>query len=289
MSDPLTLDVSFEALIKEVRPRLHRYCARMCGSIVEGEDVVQDAILRAIRARAQGAQIDNLEAWLFRIAHNAALDHLRKQSRSFVDDNADVDLTPDPDSTESRLAAAASLSVLMQLPTAQRSSVILMDVLGYSLRELSEIIGVSLPATKSLLHRGREALRSVVNEHAQDPPISLDAKNRLRLSEYVDKFNSRDFDGLRELLKADVKLELVAQSERRGKELVGEYFSNYSKHKDWELRVGIIESKPVVLVYIGGEPRPSYFVLIEWVADQVSLIRDFRYARYVMECAELGS
>src|SRR5260221_12580205 len=74
----------FEDRLKALRPRLHRYCARMTGSAVNGEDVLQDTLVKALHARAQGAGGDNLEGWLFRIAHNAGLDFLRDRSRNTV-------------------------------------------------------------------------------------------------------------------------------------------------------------------------------------------------------------
>ena len=73
MNDQPTTDETLISVVKRIRPKLHRYCARMCGSIIEGEDVVQEAVLRAMRAQADGVEVENLEAWLFRIAHNAAL------------------------------------------------------------------------------------------------------------------------------------------------------------------------------------------------------------------------
>ena len=285
MNDQPISDETLAALVERMRPRLHRYCARMCGSIIEGEDVVQDAVLRAMRARARGVDVENPEAWLFRIAHNAALDYLRRESRSPLDPLPDIDQVPDPDSIESSLAASANLSLFMQLPTAQRSAVILMDVLGYSLRELSEIIGVSVPATKSLLHRGRETLRDVADANPDADEPLLDANDRKLLADYIDKFNARDFDALREMLSAEVKLELVARAERSGKVDVGNYFSNYSKFFDWRLERGSIEGKDVVLVFDHDEASPSYFVVIEWRGQKIVKIRDFRYARYVMQSA----
>ncbi len=285
MNDASISDEILVALIKRMRPKLHRYCARMCGSVIDGEDVVQEAVLRAMRAGANGAGVENLDAWLFRIAHNAALDYLRRESRSPLDPLQDVDLVPDPDSIESRLAASASLSLLMRLPSAQRSAVILMDVLGYSLRELSEIIGVSVAATKSLLHRGRENLRDAVRDDSQSSLPPLDASSRERLANYIDRFNARDFDALRNMLSAEVKLDLVSRVERRGKEDVGEYFSNYSKVFDWRLARGVIEDKDAIFVFIDGAASPSYFVLIEWQGEKIAKIRDFRYARYVMDSA----
>jgi RNA polymerase sigma-70 factor (ECF subfamily) len=64
----------FEKLLGEMRPKLHRYCARMTGSVIDGEDVVQDALVKAFSARASFGGLDNPQAWLYRIAHNASLD-----------------------------------------------------------------------------------------------------------------------------------------------------------------------------------------------------------------------
>src|SRR5215475_761628 len=68
-------------LLTAMRPRLHRYCARMVGSVIDGEDVLQDALIKAVEARPLAGRIDHPEGWLFRIVHNTALDFLRRRSR----------------------------------------------------------------------------------------------------------------------------------------------------------------------------------------------------------------
>ena len=70
-----------ETLQTTLRPALHRYCARMVGSVVDGADVVQEAMLKAYLAWASIDRIDNPEGWLFRIAHNAALDFVGRWLR----------------------------------------------------------------------------------------------------------------------------------------------------------------------------------------------------------------
>jgi DNA-directed RNA polymerase specialized sigma24 family protein len=72
-----------EKLVGEIRPELHRYCARMTGSVVDGEDVVQDTLARAFYLLPQTAEIANLRSWLFRIAHNKAVDQARAYARRF--------------------------------------------------------------------------------------------------------------------------------------------------------------------------------------------------------------
>src|SRR6201984_321210 len=71
----------FLALVDEVRPELHRYCARMTGSIADGEDVVQDTLARAYYELSELRELPALRSWLFRIAHNRALDYLRRYER----------------------------------------------------------------------------------------------------------------------------------------------------------------------------------------------------------------
>src|SRR5262249_26294316 len=70
---------AFDRLLGDLRPKLHRYCARMTGSVIDGEDVVQEALAKAIEAFPDAGGIAHVEGWLFRIAHNSALDFLRRR------------------------------------------------------------------------------------------------------------------------------------------------------------------------------------------------------------------
>ena len=72
------------ALVVAMRPRLHRYCARMVGSVIDGEDVLQDALIKAVESFGSAGPIGNPEGWLFRIAHNTALDFLRRRNRQLA-------------------------------------------------------------------------------------------------------------------------------------------------------------------------------------------------------------
>jgi RNA polymerase sigma-70 factor (ECF subfamily) len=61
-----------DGLLAAMRPKLHRYCARMVGSVIDGEDVLQDALIRAVESFAYAGPIGNYEGWVFKIAHNTA-------------------------------------------------------------------------------------------------------------------------------------------------------------------------------------------------------------------------
>lgn len=288
MTDPRT---EFERLMAELRPRLHRYCARMTGSVIDGEDVLQETLIKAIEAFPHTGPLANAEGWLFRIAHNAALDFLRRRNRRevFQDGHQELETIADPDNEiERRQAAAASLRTLMRLPVAQRSSVILMDVLGHSLEEISEVLESSVPAIKANLHRGRRRLSELAVEPDDRPPPVLAEADRRRLAAYVARFNARDFDALRALLADEVKVEVVSRSRLNGRDEVGRYFGNYSQTTDWHLVPGSVDRRPAVIVHDReASGAPLYFMLLDWLDGRLLGIRDFRYARYAVEDAEL--
>lgn len=277
----------FEPLLAAMRPRLHRYCARMVGSVIDGEDVLQDAMIKAVEARPAAGVIANPEGWLFRIAHNTALDFLRRRRRRDALRSAEeVEMIADElDPVTSRQIASASLRTFMRLPVAQRAGVILADVLGCPLQEVGDIMGYSLAATKAALHRGRTRLRELAEQGDDAPHPVLSKADQARLSAYVASFNARDFDRIRAMLADDVRLELVSKTRMTGKIEVSRYFGNYSKVDDWHLAVGSVENRPAILVFDPNEPEgpPKYFVLLDWSADKVSSIRDFRHAPYVVD------
>src|SRR4029078_8065808 len=165
----------------------------MTGSVIDGEDVLQDALIKAMEAFAGSGPIGNPEGWLFRIAHNTALDFPRRRTRQeAVRSDEEVDSMADQrDAVTSRQIAAASLRTFMRLPVGRRSSVILVDVLGCSLREVCEIMDLSLPAAKAALHRGRAQLREIAGEPEDAPLPKLSDADRDRLGASVFPFDSR--------------------------------------------------------------------------------------------------
>jgi RNA polymerase sigma-70 factor (ECF subfamily) len=289
-SNPSAAIANIDGLLAEMRPKLHRYCARMTGSVIDGEDVLQDALIKAVESFASSGAIGNPEGWLFRIAHNTALDFLRRRNRQeALQSGEEVDMIADPaDTVANRQIASASLRTFMRLPVAQRSSVILMDVLGCSLREVCEVMDFSLPAVKAALHRGRAQLRELADQPDDMPHPKMSAAERDRLGAYVAHFNARDFDAIRAMIADDVRLDLVNKTRMNGKAEVSRYFGNYCKIHDWNLVPGRVEGHPAILVFDPNEPgsAPKYFMLLQWSADRVATIRDFRHAPYVIDSAE---
>jgi RNA polymerase sigma-70 factor (ECF subfamily) len=270
-------------LMATMRPRLHRYCARMVGSTFDGEDVVQDALARAAVAYHDG--VEHPERWLLRIAHNAALDALRRRRRAALRHaEAEMDeITDQVAAADARVAAEASLAAFLALPPLQRSMVILGDVLGHPLAEMTEILGVTEASAKAALHRGRATLK----QHAHDaaPPVPFSAAERARLRAYADRFNARDFDALRALLAEDVRLDLANRARLVGPE-VGVYFTRYSENPAFHVRLCRAEGRPALAIS-DQQLAGDYVVLLEWRAGEITVIRDYRHAPYVAEAVKL--
>jgi len=272
----------FLAMVEGVRPELHRYCARLTGSVIEGEDIVQETLAKAFYALSLSVDLPPLRPWLFRIAHNAAIDFLKSHGQKYVDVQADLekleeiagfDHQPDP------AVVRAALVRFLTLPVTQRSAVILKDVLGHSLEETAETMGTTVMAVKAALVRGRAKLMQ------QDPDeAAVAATTRAELDRYARLFNARDWDGLRALVGDDCRLDLVSKSQRRGKQ-VGFYFGRYEK-ENVALRVVRLEGRLALAAYVAGAERPAYFILLEIDRGLVTFIRDFRYVPYIAAEAE---
>ena len=282
---------TFESLVGEVRAKLHRYCARMTGSAVDGEDIVQDALMKALGALPHAGVIDNPEGWLFRIAHNTALDFLRRRARvAEVQNDEALEMIAAPDSPhQDHEIAAMSLRTFMRLPALQRSAVILKDVLGHSLEGVASITGASEAAAKSALQRGRVRLREFAKEPADLALPMLSDAMRARLMKYVDGFRAGDFDTVRAMLADEVKLDLVTKFHKQGKSAVGEYYTAYAAAKRWAYAAGVVDGRAAMLVYdreVSLE-APAYFVALDFDGDRVASVHDFLYARYAMEGIDL--
>jgi RNA polymerase sigma-70 factor (ECF subfamily) len=115
----------------------------------------------------------------------------------------------------------------------------------------------------------------------------LSKPEQQQLNQYAKLFNDREFDQLREILSAEVHLELVSQTELNGKKEISNYFGNYDRADDWLMAAGLVEDRPAMLVFDRSDitKGPAYFVLLTFNNRELCDVRDFRYARYAIENA----
>jgi RNA polymerase sigma factor (sigma-70 family) len=279
------------ALADALRPELHRYCARLMGSVIDGEDVVQDAFTRAFAALDELEEDAPMRAWLFRIAHNRALDLLRGRAVRMtepIDAAAEVVDQASPDPVEMLMrqeAVRTAVSRFAELPTLQRSVVILKDVLDEQLSEIAALLDLTVDAVKGHLARGRARLREI---NAQAATLAEARPASAAVTRYVALFNQRDWEGLRALLADDVKLVQSTYPLRAGAADVAMFFGIYSRSAPVRLAPAWLDGREVIAVYEDPQvAKPSYLMWLEWRDGRISFIRDYKYVRYVIDDAEM--
>ncbi|WP_342237203.1 sigma-70 family RNA polymerase sigma factor [Inquilinus sp. OTU3971] len=288
---PMARQAQLLALAGELRPELHRYCARLMGSVIEGEDVVQDTFARAFVALDELREAPPLRAWLFRIAHNRALDLLRSRAiRATEPIEAALEVadpaSPDPmEVLMRREAVDTAVSRFVELPAVQRSVVILKDVLDQSLEEIAALLDLTVNAAKAHLARGRARLK-VINAEARAQPAPRIPSPAV--ARYVALFNRRDWEGLRAMLADDVRLIQSSHPPRAGAADVGMFFGVYARSAPVRLAPAWLDGREVIAVWEDPHSaKPSYLMWLEWTDGRISFIRDYRYVRYVIDDAEL--
>jgi RNA polymerase sigma factor (sigma-70 family) len=283
----------FLTLVAKLRPDLHRYCARMVGSVIDGEDVVQDTLARGYYELSALKEPPALRGWLFRIAHNRALDYLRRYDRRMsepldLDTDEFIDRASDPDTLLPReQAVTLAIARFAELAPTQRSCVILKDVLDYSLEEISESLQISVPAVKAALHRGRARLQVMCLQTGGDPDIMpQDVSPAVR--RYAALFNAHDWDGIRAMLIDDVRLEVLDATSRRGRKEVGVYFHNYENRTNWHMVPARLDGREGLAVLASaGSVRAINFVELTVHQDRIARIRDFHHVPYLMADARI--
>ena len=290
-SPPTARRAELLALANELRPELHRYCARLMGSVIDGEDVVQDTFARALVALEEPQEAPPLRAWLFRIAHNRALDLLRSRAIRAAEPIETAHEVADPESPDhvevlmQREAVETAVSRFVELPTVQRSVVILKDVLDQSLEEIAAMLDLTVNAVKAHLARGRARLKAI---NTQAPAQPAPRSPSPAVARYVALFNRHDWDGLRAMLADDVRLIQSSYPLRAGAADVGMFFGIYARSAPVRVAPAWLDGREVIAVYEDSRAvKPSYLMWLEWKGGRISFIRDYKYVRYVVDDAQL--
>jgi RNA polymerase sigma-70 factor (ECF subfamily) len=279
--------LAFLETVTQLRPSLHRYCARMTGSVMDGEDIVQEALFEAYRKLDQFDDSRPLKPWLFRIAHNRCIDFLKKRGvRVEAETAAMVRETFEPAVPQVLGLSRAVEHLVTSLPPKERACVLLKDVFDYSLEEIAELVDSTVGGVKAALKRGRTKL-AATPAPLQQPSRAANPEFRRVLELYVERFNRKDWVGLQELISADAQLRVLDAFE--GRLANAPYFSNYERLSvPWKLAVGEVDGEPVVVsLQLSGDAWTPYsFVRLEVGGQRIDRIVDYSHCPWVAKLAE---
>ena len=277
--------LAFLETISHLRPRLHRYCARMTGSVLDGEDLVQEALFQAYRKLESYDDTRPLGPWLFRIAHNRCIDFLRRrEAREKAEAGAERRDAVLPTEAAGPELGRAIEHLVIALPPMERACVLLKDVLDYSLEETAELVDSTVGGVKAALSRGRGKLAALPERVAPARPPSAEVRRLLQL--YVERFNRRDWDGVRELIAADARLRVADRF--AGPMAESPYFGVYERlPAPWRLDVAEVDGEPVVVLLQPEAAgwRPHSAIDVEVDAGRIITIRDYFHTPWVLRAA----
>jgi RNA polymerase sigma-70 factor (ECF subfamily) len=278
----------FVAAASAVRPRLHRFCSRMCGSLLDGEDLVQETLADAFYNLPALKDPARFEPWLFRIAYHKCIDFLRRERGRDADVSFDEEHDQPGDANGYGEALAdrpiddALATLVLALPPKERASVLLKDVLDYPIAEVAGIVDSTVGGVKAALHRARAKLTTM---KAAPGVTEMDGEQRRLFEAYAEVFNRRDWEALKQLVRADARLEIVGAAQGIMSGLGATYSTNYTALKwEWRLAPGIVDGVPVIVHWRrdGNTWRPHAAIRLWWRDGAVVRIRDYIHVDYLL-------
>jgi len=172
---------AFDALVRRYRRQLHGYCRRLLLSDERAEDALQQALLQAWLALRDGAEVQDVCAWLYRIVHNAAVNALRASGYDYSTLSESLSGADAPQADlDRRIAVREALAGLAALPQMQREALLRTAVEGRTHRQVASDLGLSEPALRGLVYRARATLRAAAGAIVPPPLLgwALDAGAR---------------------------------------------------------------------------------------------------------------
>jgi RNA polymerase sigma-70 factor (TIGR02960 family) len=252
-------EAAFAALTESFRAQLQLHCYRIVGSVQDAEDLVQETLLAAWRGLERFEGRASVRSWLYRIATNRCLNHLRDRAQRrpgppappeqpqqpppptrlrdpvWLEPYPDVLLENVPDHAqgpdaryESREAIGLAFMVALQrLPPRQRAVLVLRDVLAFRASEVAEMLGVSEVSVNRALQRARLTLdRAVAPGERDAAPLPQSPRERELVARFASAFQAGDVDGVVALLSDDALLTMPPEPlEYQGPDAIARFLS----------------------------------------------------------------
>jgi RNA polymerase sigma-70 factor, ECF subfamily len=224
-------EVAFTEIAERYRRQLHVHCYRMLGSFDDAEDLVQETMLRAWRARERFEGRSTFRHWLYRIATNACLNALERSPRRITAPDvvapttdprtqpkwdaelpwiqpypdellAPAEMEPEETTISKETISLVYLAAIQHLPPRQRAVLILRDALDWSAQEAADLLEMSLPSVNSALHRARSTMRDRLPQQAGRATDD----DHVLLQKFMDAFERADAASVASLLRQDARL-----------------------------------------------------------------------------------
>jgi RNA polymerase sigma-70 factor (ECF subfamily) len=301
--------MSADALLEQYRPALTGHCYRMLGSVVDAEDAVQEAMLRAWKGIDRFEEKSSLKTWLYRIATNVCLDTLSASNRQrirpleasdrpgVVSDDlvlthrsrehwvepipdamalpAGDDVNPEERALLRESIRLAFVAALQYLPPRQRAALLLTQVLNFSAVETAETLEMSVAAVNSALQRARATLDT---RNPAVTPRELSAEQKALVARYVEAFERYDVAALTSLLHEEATLSMPPyELWLQGHESIARWLSTFG--------IGCKGSRMVPVDACGGTPAwaqyrdggatPWALLMIEIDGDRIASITSY--------------
>jgi RNA polymerase sigma-70 factor (ECF subfamily) len=274
----------------KLRPTVHRYCARMCGSVLDGEDLVQETLAAAAHKVSLGNP-GFLEPSLLRMAHErcmtfARLDLGRRERTVMYGEGLIRAIGPQQKWTEAPIDSGLESRVSVLRPF-DRAAVLIMDVLGFSIQDTAALIVTTVGALKIALLRARATLREL-------PPLTpsapIDSEQLAMLREYAVCFNRLNVEGIHRLVRDDARVEIVGAFNGRMRDLESIYAGAYAATPwEWRQSAARVDGDPVLITSrrVGEEWHPYSAIQLWWEGGRVVRIRDYMQIRYILRDARI--
>jgi len=303
--EPRADDWAFRQLVEAHQRELRVHCYRLLGSLQDAEDLTQETLLRAWRSLEGFEGRASLRAWLYRIATNACLDEIDRRSRRILPVMSGgpathfapgppvptetpwldplpgswlepVDSAPGPEAhyEAKESVELAFVAALQLLPGRQRAALLLRDVLGWSTDEVAGLLGLSTPATNSVLQRARASVGRP--ESSRAARLTPEAERAL-VARYMGAWERADVQELVALLKDDAQLSMPPLAEwYQGKTAIAEFFSWVTGPDGggpFKLVATSANGSPAFQIYARGEP--FILTVVDVDVDGISAITSF--------------